>query len=397
MFHAFESIHYWLVLSFTVLLFWLLPKEYRTPFLACVSFGYVFSIQPTGVFSIAIWVFLFFFFSRQISQGKEWTKGLVPVAVISIVFFLCFYKYIPFLLAAWGIKSAAIAIVIPVGLSFIAFRLIHYIIESSRNQLPPFTINDFIAYAFFFPIWIYGPIQRFDRYLNEQENTFNREHLFVGLKRIFYGLAKNFIIIHYVLEQLYGNVNSPQILLANLDQISSIEIWRYLGVHWLIHYIDFSAYSDIAIGSAQMFGIKIMENFKLPLLAKDISDFWRRWHLSLSNWCQTYIYMPIIAHTRNPWLAVYGTFLVMGLWHPTSWQWILWGIYHATGVSIFRLWNNLYRRRKWTFANHRFAEVFGRVITILFVVAAGSFTALVDIGTVADSFRVLAKTVFISY
>ena len=120
--------------------------------------------------------------------------------------------------------------------------------------------------------------------------------------------------------------------MANIDTIAIWKVWGFLALTYLYAYLDFSAYTDIAIGASRLFGIKIMENFNFPILAINISDFWKRWHMTLAGWCQTYIYMPVMARTRTPYAAVFATFTMMGLWHGATAGWLLWGLYHATGV-----------------------------------------------------------------
>jgi alginate O-acetyltransferase complex protein AlgI len=161
--------------------------------------------------------------------------------------------------------------------------------------------------------------------------------------------------------------------------------------------MDFSAYSDIAIGASRLFGIRIMENFDFPILAQNIANFWQRWHMTLGRWCQSYVYMPMIGLTRNPYIAVYCTWLAIGLWHAGSLNWVFWGLYHGTGVAIFVAWGRFKRRKKWFFLDKivilRYMSI---PVTFLFVSGSGSFTAIYGHGGVYDGFRILAKLIFIN-
>ena len=165
---------------------------------------------------------------------------------------------------------------------------------------------------------------------------------------------------------------------------------------FLYVYMDFSAYSDIAIGSSRLFGIRIMENFNWPIFAQNIGDFWRRWHMTLAGWCQTYVYLPTIGLSRNPFLAVYATFLAIGLWHAGSINYACWGLYHATGVAVFQIWQRFKRRRGWVFLDHNPWHLLGIPITFLFVTGSFAFTVPHGVGTAYDGLRIFLKLLFIN-
>jgi alginate O-acetyltransferase complex protein AlgI len=160
-------------------------------------------------------------------------------------------------------------------------------------------------------------------------------------------------------------------------------------------YLDFSAYSDIAIGSSQLFGIRIMENFNWPIFAENISVFWKRWHMTLSGWCQTYIYLPVIGLTRNPYVATYLTFIAIGLWHSGTTGALAWGLYHGTGISVFGYWNRYRRRRKWRGLDRPYGKCLSIPLTFSFVSAGSVFFATDGVASPYGVLRVFAKLIFI--
>jgi alginate O-acetyltransferase complex protein AlgI len=139
-----------------------------------------------------------------------------------------------------------------------------------------------------------------------------------------------------------------------------------------------------------------MENFNWPIFAPNIGNFWKRWHMTLAGWCQAYIYMPTIGLTRNPYVAVYSTMLVMGLWHAGTFHWVFWGLYHATGIVTYLTWAGYKRRRRWMFLDQNAAvRSVAVAITFLFVTGGFAFTSTYGHTGPFESFRILAKLFFI--
>jgi len=244
----------------------------------------------------------------------------------------------------------------------------------------------------FFPIWIAGPIQRFDEFLQGRKDQVEREDWVNGLFRVSVGIVKAFLISDLVLPQLFAAGQSPSQIVSQLDDLTALETWRYLAITYFILYFDFSGYTDIAIGSSRILGFKIAENFNFPFLATNMSDYWKRWHMSLARWCQTYVYMPILARTRSATLPLFGTFFIMGIWHAAAPHWIMWGVWHACGVFIYRTWEGKVRQLQ---ADHGYnlrpPPYVGNVVTLAFVMCAGAFTSLHHHGSIVDSFRLLAN------
>ncbi len=142
-------------------------------------------------------------------------------------------------------------------------------------------------------------------------------------------------------------------------------------------------------------GFKIVENFDWPILAPNPAVYWKRWHISLSGWCQNYVYLPVLGLTRNPYLAVFAAFTCIGLWHAGNWNWLAWGLYHATVVASFQAWTRFRKKRKWTFFEGRWLRLPGIAMTICYTSVAQSFSLIQGVGGPLDALHILAKLAFI--
>ena len=405
------NVTFWACLLLSVALFWLLPRRWRLPFIGIVSFAYLFSIDGaiTGadgslsasrilsrnrltLIHLLGWTVLFYVVCRNLDSFGRWRRFVVPALVLSILGYLAYFKYVPILLAYLGGAPFAQKIIIPLGISYFSFKFIHYAIERSRGNIAPHGFGHFLAYIGLFPIFTAGPIERFDHFQSHQEQRFSRSHLIVGGTRIIHGLIKKFVVGGILLAGLRP-WTAPE-LLANLDHLAFWNVWRFLIISYLIIYVDFSAYSDIAIGSSRLFGLTIMENFNWPVIAPNISNLWKRWHMSLANWCQSYIYMPTLGLTRQPYLAVLLTFLVIGVWHAGALNFVAWGLYHALGVSVYFAWSRYTRRKKWRFAQAGLLRYWGVPVTFLFMAGSFAFTLTYETGAPGELYsaiRILAR------
>lgn len=280
--------------------------------------------------------------------------------------------------------------VVPIGVSYYTLKLIHYSVESSRGSLHKHTLGDFIIYMLLLPTFSAGPIERFDHFCENRTHQWSWDLLLDGTMRICHGLIKRFAIIEVVLLPLHGELRTIGDFIEVLETLPFYRVWWFLILTYLTAYLDFSAYSDIAIGTSRLFGIRIMENFNFPIAAPNLTEFWRRWHMTLAGWCQRYIYMPMIGFTRSPYLAVYATFLTMGLWHDAAFQWLAWGLYHATGITIHQTWARRRRKRRKKEPS-TVARLAGWLLTFLFVSAGYAFVSGYRQAPIVDSFRLLMR------
>ncbi len=382
-----DSPIYWSALALAVLMFWTLPKRLRFGFLAAASWAYLFSISPQSTVAVTVWSGLFFWLApRAIARRR-----FVTLLILGILGFLAFFKYVPHLASQFGGESFASRIPAMLGISYFSFKLVHYAVEVARQNITDRSLQQFLTYMFLVPIFTAGPIERYDHFIANQESRWSASSAGEGLTRIIYGLIKKFVIAEMILIPRMGTLRDGGVVLDRLHELPSSKLWAFSVLFYLVSYMDFSAYSDIAIGSARLFGLRIMENFNWPILAPNIGVFWKRWHMTLAGWCQSYVYMPMIGLTRNPYLAIYATFIVMGLWHNASSVWLMWGIYHATAVTIFLVWSKFRRKRKWFMKPNRVRDIIGIALTFTTVSLGSMITCMHGYGDAIDVLRIFVR------
>ncbi len=394
-----QTFEFWSVLGGSAIVYWLLPARVRSWFLLAVSFIFmdwvVRSGEATGFSRSIIWVLtawsVVFFYALRWAKTRSW---IAPWLLVVIIGQLLYFKYIPPLMEAI-FTSLNASILIPLGISFFSFKLIHYTIEARRGNLDEHGLVDFLNYILLFPIYTAGPIERFDHFLAERETRFNYRTTVDGLTRIAHGLVKKFVLAEMFVHQMLMNGREPSELLQALNAWPTWQVWAYLILFYGWVYLDFSAYSDLAIGCSRLFGIKIMENFNWPWLAPNMTEFWQRWHMTLSGWCRAYVYMPMIGLTRKPFLAIFATFMVMGLWHAGNLHWVGWGLYQAGGVSVYVLWSQIKRKKKWKHLDKGWRRLPGIALTNLYFAGSMALTAMDGTGTIMDSLRIFAKMLFL--
>ncbi|WP_317128099.1 MBOAT family O-acyltransferase [Maribacter sp. MJ134] len=223
----------------------------------------------------------------------------------------------------WTLK-----IILPVGISFYTFQTMSYTIDVYRKDLKP--TRDFISFASFvsfFPQLVAGPIERATNLLPQilEQRIFNKNQVVSGLRLITWGLFKKVVIA----DSLSPLVNT---IFENYNTSSGVTLW--LGAIYFSFqiYCDFSGYSDIAIGTSKLFGFELMSNFKFPYFSRNIGEFWRKWHISLSTWFRDYLYIPLGGSKGNKLIAfknIFVIFIVSGFWHGANWTFLFWGLLHA--------------------------------------------------------------------
>ena len=229
---------------------------------------------------------------------------------------------------------------LPLGISFFTFEFIHYAVDRYRNRTEEGSVTEYLAFILFFPTMVAGPIKRYQDFLPKLRGI-SREWVVDwqrGFTRILTGLAKKFAVAD-VLTAYTNHLNWMDISVA---QRAILPLWLF--AYGIKIYADFSAYSDIAIGSARLFGIRVPENFDWPYLRTNITDFWRHWHMSLTNWLIDYIYIPL-GGSRGRGGQVYAnilvTMLVSGIWHGAGVNFIVWGLVHGIMLVIRRGWRRI--------------------------------------------------------
>jgi len=283
-------------------------------------------------------------------------------------------KYVPFLVGTWSHwtrQTAAVGWVLPLGLSFYALQALTYTLDVYRRDAKADNYFAYLASVSFFPTTLAGPITRIATLLPQWGKTGvvtseegGRALFLIGL-----GLAKKFLIADYLATNLINRVFDLPTLYSGGDVLVAVYAYAFQL------YYDFSGYTDIAIGSALLLGIRLPVNFNTPYRAENIADFWRRWHISFSNWLRDYLYFSLPG-LRSRWkifayLNLVITMVIGGLWHGASWTFLTWGLLHGLGLAGFRAWQAIGGGRK--ASRTVWLRVAGAVLTFHFVLLAWIF------------------------
>ncbi len=283
--------------------------------------------------------FLDYFVSIQLGKTTVSNKRklLLGISLVGNLGMLGFFKYYNFFVSSWveawssvGItmETSTLNVILPVGISFYTFQTLSYTIDVYRKEMQPTkSFIDFAAFVTFFPQLVAGPIERASHLLPQFYKTreFNYQNAVDGVKLIIWGLFKKVVVA----DNCAFFVNK---IFENPEAYSSGELFVGMIFFAFQIYGDFSGYSDIAIGLSKIFGFDLMVNFKFPYFSRDIAEFWRRWHISLSTWFRDYIYIPLGGSKGTTWLQIRNVmiiFLVSGFWHGANWTYVAWGLFHA--------------------------------------------------------------------
>jgi alginate O-acetyltransferase complex protein AlgI len=284
-------------------------------------------------------IFLWECFVSRFYRPGSWICSL---GIVQTVLFLVVFKYRNFLSGlVWHDPSANPLFwrnaFLPLGISFFTFEFIHYAVDRYKGRTEAGTAGEYFAFILFFPTMVAGPIKRYQDFLPKlraisEDWALDWQR---GITRILAGLVKKFAIAD-LLTAYTNHLNHADIARAHR---AILPLW--LLAYGIKIYADFSAYSDIAIGSARLFGIRVPENFDWPYLRVNITDFWRHWHMSLTNWLIDYIYIPL-GGSRVAGERVYAnilvTMLVSGIWHGAGVNFIVWGLLHGVMLAVRRAW-----------------------------------------------------------
>jgi len=271
-------------------------------------------------------------------------------------------------------------IIFIIGISYFSFKMIHFVIESYKRQIKQMNLLNFLNYVLFFPSFISGPINRYNHFceqLTRKKENHLAEDTKKGLERVIHGLFKKFVLSTIVFS--YTLVNKH----GSLMQLSGYEVIVGMYAYALFLYFDFAGYSDIALGAAKIMGIELPENFNAPFLKKNIQELWASWHMSLTRWLTDYVYWPLAKFLRKDKglskrpvllsnISIIVTFIICGMWHGESWNFVVWGFYHGIGLSTL----NIYQKQKRKIRNKvarqyflsRYSQWAGTVMTFNFFV-----------------------------
>ncbi len=343
----FNTLVFWLFFALVFALYRFLPHRRQNALLLLAS--YVFYGWWDWRFLGLIWLstVVDYISARRIEAGSSANlrRGWLIASVVTNLGLLGLFKYFNFfasslarLLEVVGVRAddVTLNIILPVGISFYTFQTMSYTIEVYRGNLEARrNLSDLALYVAFFPQLVAGPIERAGRLLPqiEQPRQTTAEDLRIGAWLCLWGLFKKMVIADN-LGLLANKVFSGNVAPAGGELLVGIVAFAFQI------YCDFSGYSDIARGLARMMGFRLMRNFNIPYLAANPSEFWNRWHISLSTWLRDYLYIPLGGNRRGrarTWINLMVTMLLGGLWHGASWLFVLWGLYHGVLLVAYRL------------------------------------------------------------
>lgn len=326
-----SNIFLFLFLPLTVFLYFLLPqKNYKNALLLCASLIFYAWGEAQYLALLLLSIAGNYFFGLWIENGKK--NFAIFIAIAFNLLLLGYFKYANFLienlnsLLALHIENKKIHL--PIGISFFTFHAVSYLVDIYRKKCrAQRNFFELALYISFFPQLVAGPIVRYnfiEKYLDKRRHNFF--FIAYGIRRFIIGLGKKVIIANPLGELADAIFNSP------LTEINSALAWVGIVCYTLQIYFDFSGYSDMAVGLARIFGFKFPENFNYPYISRSIKEFWRRWHISLSAWFRDYVYIPLggnRASLSRQYFNLILVFFLCGLWHGSSWNFVIWGMFHG--------------------------------------------------------------------
>ena len=323
-FTSISFIYYFLPLL--LICYFVVPKKFRNIVLLMFSVLFYFYGEPKYILLMLIEVFISYVVGLLIDKYKS--KNILIIGIFIHVLLFGIFKYFNFIIIninnLFHSNLNLLNVVLPIGISFYTFQIISYEIDVYNKKVNvQSNILKYFLYVFLFPQLIAGPIVRYQDVNNEIDNRNVTFEMFAnGLRRFIIGLSKKVIIAN--------NLGELCNIYLNLGDKSVLFTWIFAISYMLQIYFDFSGYSDIAIGLGKMLGFNFPENFNYPYMAKSITDFWRRWHMTLSSWFRDYVYIPLGGNKKGVLKQIRNILIVWsltGLWHGASWNFIVWGLY----------------------------------------------------------------------
>jgi D-alanyl-lipoteichoic acid acyltransferase DltB (MBOAT superfamily) len=301
--------------------------------------------------------------SIYIDKGRKKKKLILILTLLWLIGNLCFFKYSDLFFKtivesgfglSWTPKISFPTLLLPLGMSYIIFRLIHFVVEVYKKKSPQCSFIEFGLYVLFFPTFLAGPVERFKPFHTQTMemkapdlSTINQ-----GLYRVLLGVVKKFVVAdnlaRWVIPALQTPESYPRFLVILFVYGTAIQI-----------YLDFSGYTDMALGVSRLFGYKIIENFNRPFFQRNIAMFWRNWHISVYSWIRDYFFFPFFgyrASTLKIYLGIFMTMIVFTLWHRGNLNFLLLGIYNGLGLVVWQLFQEMKKKypsiRQWSLRSY---------------------------------------------
>ena len=385
----FNSFSFLIFFPTVTVLYFLIPHRYRWFFLLMVSCIFYMAFIPVYILVLALTIVIDYAAALFIekAEGKKRKKFLIA-SIVSTCSVLFIFKYFNFFNANlsqlarfldWNYSLESLSLILPIGLSFHTFQSLSYVIEVYRgNYKAEHHFGIYALYVMFYPQLVSGPIERPGNLLHQfyEKHVYDDQRVMDGLKLMVWGFFKKVVIadrLTILVDQVYGNPT----------QYTGLPLIVATVFFAIQAYCDFSGYSDIAIGAAQVMGFRLVDNFNKPFFySTSTAEVWRRWHMSLMSWFRDYVYIPLGGNRKGKWRGYFNiflTFALSGLWHGAKWGVILWGALNGVYI-ICSIWTQDFRRRlvRWVGLDRVTAlhRVLQSVITFaLFCIGATLFRA----------------------
>lgn len=390
-FMVFSSITFlFYFLPIVLIIYYLIPNKYKNIVLLISSFIFYFYGEPKNIYIMILSILATYIFGILIDKYKKtkYSKIFLILSIFINIGLLIYFKYADFIIKNINLwlsnKIDLIHVILPIGISFYTFQLISYIVDVYRGEAKvQKNIIKLATYISLFPQLIAGPIVRYTTIENQLENReYNMKNFSIGVRRFIIGLGKKVMIANVM-----GNLIN--IFLVS-DEKSVLFYWLYAIALMIQIYFDFSGYSDMAIGLGKMLGFDFPENFNYPYIATSITDFWRRWHISLSSWFRDYTYIPLGGNrvSKLKWIRnIIIVWMLTGLWHGAEWNFVIWGLYFGVLLIIEKVF-----LLKWL---QKIPKVISRIYTLFIVMISFIIFNGEGISTILENIGGLFKFVSI--
>ncbi len=373
----FNTFHFLVFLTVSVLLYYGLGQKFRSTVLLAASIFFIAMLSPNLVLFTFAFIILNYFLGRALENqiDTKWRLRIFWFAIYANIGILAFYKYINFLFeninALLNVISASnqipyLSLIVPVGISYYTFQALGYIIRINRRaEKAERNFINFANYLAFFPKFLAGPVERSNHFFPQVNSAivFKEENITAGLRLFLWGMFKKVVI--------GNNLAAPVgLVYGNVEHYSGLPLLLVFLLQAIHLYCDFSGYTDMALGVARIFGIRLVDNFNRPFFAKNVGEFWRKWHISLSSWCNDFIFSPFIVKYRRfgnraAIAGIFISFFVIGIWHGANWTFVAVGILQGIAIS----YEFITKRKRLQIAskmNPRVVAFVSRTITYLF-------------------------------
>ena len=349
-----------------IIIYFITPKKYKNIILLIASLVFYFYGEPKYVFLMITEIIIAYIGAILIDKYNNQSKNILITTIFIHVFLLIIFKYTDFIIQTINDISNAniklLNIALPIGISFYTFQIISYIIDVYNGKVNvQKNIIKLATYVSLFPQLVAGPIVRYQTVEKELDNrTHSFNNFAYGIRRFSIGLAKKVLIANAL-----GELCSK----ASATSEKTIVFFWIFGISYMLQlYFDFSAYSDMAIGLGRIFGFNFPENFNYPYISKSITEFWRRWHISLSTWFKDYVYIPLGGNRDGKYKQIRNiliVWLLTGIWHGANWTFLIWGLLFGIILIIEKIFLNKFMEKLPSFIR-RIYVLF--IVMILFII-----------------------------